>query len=672
MAFGKANKPVGKRATAKQGASRARRKAVASSGGFVAAITLANRPILRWSFVSMIVLGLMGLVSAYLYWLYLLQGVPNLPPKDALWQANREPAIEFLDANSDTIAIRGPRYGRAIDLSELPPHVARSFIAAEDKRYYEHDGADTTAMFRAAVSNVWSGKTVSGASTITQQLVKNLVLSPERSMKRKVQEIHLARQLEEEMSKDEILELYLNRVYFGSGFYGLGAASRFYFAKEPRDLTLAEASLLATLPKAPSRLALDDNFEGAKTRQAYVLSEMVSAGFVTQQSADRAFETAITLADTPERESGTFGFLLDLATEHASRLRPNLPDDLIISLSIDKDMQTKVTTAVDARMDTESEPSKAGQAAAVLYRRDGSVLAVYGGRDYDKVKFNRATQAKRQPGSAFKPFVYAAALEADITPYDVRIDQPIIIDDWSPKNFNRSYIGPVTLAEALRDSLNTVAAQLGQDVGEDAVIGIAKKFGIKSDLRPLPSIALGSQEVSLWELTAAYGPFMKSGQRLDPYLITKIADSKGKVLYERPEYESGTVISKKIASQMTGMLAEVVRDGTGKNAVFGGWDVAGKTGTSQSSRDAWFIGYSNEILGGVWTGNDDDTPMNKVTGGGLPAKLWADIMTVAHVGRSPKGLKGAKVLATLDPEQQARVNYYRDLGLAFGGTASRQ
>ena len=465
-----------------------------------------GRPILKWGLITSFVLAVIGLIAAWLFWQSLYRGMPTLPATAELWDANREAAIEYVDRNGKTIAIRGPRYGRAVSIDELPPHVPRAFLAAEDKRFYQHDGADTQAMVRAAWSNVISGRTVSGASTITQQLVKNLVLSPEQTLKRKAQEIRLARQLEEQLSKSEILELYLNRVYFGSGFYGLGAASRFYFGKDPKDLTLAEASLLATLPKAPSRLALDNNMEGARQRQAYVLTEMLQAGFITPESAQIAISSDVTLSPDPEQDP-QFGYILDAVTERANELLPELPDDLVVTLTIDSELQTKVSAALEARMSEESEEAQVEQTAAGLMNREGHILALYGGRDYTENQFNRATQARRQPGSAFKPFVYAAALEDGISPYDVRIDQPVTIDDWSPKNFSRVYMGPVTISEALRDSLNTVAALLAQETSIETVIATARKFGISADMQPFPSIALGSQEVTLWDLTCLWSVY---------------------------------------------------------------------------------------------------------------------------------------------------------------------
>lgn len=630
---------------------------------------LSHRPILKYGSITVAIVSLVALIWGWLYWQSLYRGMPSLPPTIELWEANRDPAIEFLAPDGTTLGIRGPRYGRSVRLDDLPPHVPRAFIAAEDKRFFEHDGADTQAMVRALISNTLSGETVSGASTLTQQLVKNLVLSSDQTLKRKVQEIRLARQLEKRLSKSEILELYLNRVYFGSGFYGLGAASRFYFGKDPQDLTLAEASLLATLPQAPSRLALNKNIEDAKVRQRYVLRQMVDASFVTEESAALAIETEVTLSDNPESDP-QLGYLLDAATEATSQLLPALPDDLVITLTVDPALQAKVTEAIESRMDADGETANASQAAAVILNTSGQVLALYGGRDYEISQFNRATMARRQPGSAFKPFVFAAALEAGVGPYDVRVDEPVKIDDWRPKNFSRDYMGPVTVTEALRDSLNTVAAVLGQEAGEDKIIALATKFGLRADMEPLPSIALGSQEMTLWDLTRGYGPFMNGGIRVDPYLVSKVETSRGKTLYQRPDYEPARVYSRDHAELMTAMMTKVVTDGTGQNAAIERWPVAGKTGTSQSSRDAWFIGYTANLLGGVWTGNDDDTPMSGVTGGGLPALLWADMMTIAHQGQSPKRLRGQGRIRDLSPEQMARVTYYRELGRAFAAVSA--
>ena len=630
---------------------------------------LAGRPILKWGLLVCLSLFAIALLAVWIYWQSLYRGMPGLPSNEQLWSSGREQAIEFVDREGDTIAIRGPRYGRAVRIGELPPHVGQAFIAAEDKRFYEHDGADTQAIMRAVWANLISGETVSGASTITQQLIKNLVLTPEQTMRRKAQEIRLARQLEERLSKEQILELYLNRVYFGAGFYGLGAASRFYFGKQPEELTIGEASLLATLPQAPSRLALTNNMDDAKARQRYVLREMVDAGFITRDEAAAAEAEDIELTKPPERDPQV-GYALDMAADRINEILPTLPGDLIVQLTLDADLQDAVDEAFSKRMKEEGTAQKATQAAGIVMDDRGRILAMYGGVDYNENQFNRATQAMRQPGSAFKPFVYATAIQNGLTPYDVRRDERVTIDGWTPENYARVYSGPMTLTEALKDSINTVAAQLGQEVGEENIIALVKRFGISSSMQPLPSIALGSQEVSLKDLARAYGVFMTGGKRIDPYIVEKISNSRGDVLYERPDYELEQVYDRADAETMVAMMERVVQDGTGTRARLEGWQVAGKTGTSQESRDAWFAGFSAVRVGAVWVGNDDDTPMARVTGGGLPAALWHDMMVLAHADLEPEPLAGAGSLVTLSPQTQRRIAFYRDLGMAFQGAAT--
>ncbi|RIJ23429.1 PBP1A family penicillin-binding protein [Henriciella barbarensis] len=628
---------------------------------------LAGRPILTWGLVIAFALMVITLLAGWIYVQSLYRGIPSLPTTEQLWAKGREQAIEFVDRDGDTIAIRGPRYGRAVRVEELPPHVAQAFIAAEDKRFYEHNGADTQAIIRAAWANFTSGETVSGASTITQQLIKNLVLTPEQTLRRKAQEVRLARELEERLSKDEILELYLNRIYFGAGFYGLGAASRFYFGKAPEDLTVGEASLLATLPQAPSRLALTNNMPDAKQRQGYVLREMVAGGFLTESQAARAGSEEVELAEPPARDP-QFGYALDTATERVNEILPSLPGDLVVTLTIDASLQARINDAFDKRMEEEGASQNAGQAAGILMDEKGRILAMYGGVDYTENQFNRATQARRQPGSSFKPFVFAAAIRQGLTPYDVRRDQPTTIDGWSPQNYSRNYAGPMTLTEALQDSVNTIAAQLGQEIGEENIISLIKSLGVSGEFQPFPSIALGSQGMSLRDLVRAYGAFMTGGTRVDPHIIERISNSRGDVLYERPAYDPQRVMNQRDAETMVAMMERVITDGTGKRAQLDGWQTAGKTGTSQDWRDAWFVGFSAARLGGVWVGNDDDTPMSRVTGGGLPATLWHDMMVIAHDELEPKPLAGAGSLVTLSPQTRRRIAFYRDVGAAFSAT----
>ncbi|KCZ66153.1 hypothetical protein L53_02185 [Hyphomonas sp. L-53-1-40] len=563
----------------------------------------------RYLMLFILVVMLVGAGWAFWKWRSLYFGMPSLPPVAELWDAKREAAIEFVDRDGNTLDVRGPRYGRATDINRLPPHVPQAFIAAEDKRFYEHDGADDAAIARAAWSNMRAGETVSGASTITQQLIKNLVLDSRQTMSRKAQEMKLARELEKKLGKDEILTLYLNRVYFGAGLYGIDAASRYYFGKPPEDLSIPEAAILAALPKAPSKLNLRENLEGAKSRQLYVLEQMADLGFITADEVTDAIETDITIIDAPAYDP-QLGYVMDTVADRVKLMLPRPPGDMVVTLSLDIEMQDKIRAKLDARMEKDGKDANASQASALVIDREGRVVALVGGRDFTESEFNRVTQAKRQPGSSFKPFVYAAALENGYSPYDVFEDAPLAIGKWQPENYGGGFLGPMTLSEAMARSTNTIAAELTQEASEESVINIARRFGITTPLQPFPSIALGSQEVSLWEITRAFGTFQSGGLRMDPWLIEKIENSRGDVLYTRPDYNRDRVYDHELAKEMNGMLARVVnaRFGTGRRARFGNWMVAGKTGTSQDWRDAWFIGFTNAYVGGVWVGNDDDSP----------------------------------------------------------------
>ncbi|MBA4226739.1 MAG: penicillin-binding protein 1A [Hyphomonas sp.] len=603
-------------------------------------------------------------------WQSLHSGMPRLPEVSELWQAQREAAIEFIDAEGKTLAVRGPRYGRAITVTELPKHVSQAFIAAEDKRFYEHDGADEAAIARAALSNAAAGETVSGASTITQQVVKNLVLDSRQTMQRKAQEITLARQLEKRMTKDEILSLYLNRIYFGAGLYGIDAASRFYFGKPPAELQIHEAALLAALPKAPSKLNLRDNLEGAKSRQLYVLKEMESERYISRQEAAAAREAPINIIAAP-RYDPQLGYALDIAAERLKTLLPRVPGDAVVQLTIDPKIQQKTQTLLSERMTKDGKAVAASQVSALILDRNGAVVALTGGVDYAASPFNRVTQSRRQPGSSFKPFVYALALEDGYSPYDVFNDRPISIGKWQPVNYSGEYHGPMTLSEALARSTNTVAAELGNETNPERIAALAKRFGIASEMKPFPSIALGSQEVSLWELVRAYGVFQSGGYRMEPYLIARVTDSRGQVYFEHPVSERERVYPEDLAAEMNAMMMRVITAsfGTGGRARIPNWTVAGKTGTSQESRDAWFVGFTAAYIGGVWVGNDDDSPMRRVTGGGLPAELWADIMKVAHEGKKPEALFGANRAVVLDPAAEQRITFYRGMAQAFAAAS---
>ncbi|MFN4185514.1 MAG: transglycosylase domain-containing protein [Hyphomonas sp.] len=625
---------------------------------------------LRILLIALLAIAFCGGAWALWKWQSLHSGMPRLPEVSELWQAQREAAIEFIDSDGTTLAVRGPRYGRSITVAELPKHVSQAFIAAEDKRFYEHDGADEAAIARAAISNAAAGETVSGASTITQQLVKNLVLDSRQTMQRKAQEITLARQLEKKMTKDEILSLYLNRIYFGAGLYGIDAASRFYFGKPPAELQIHEAALLAALPKAPSKLNLRDNLEGAKSRQLYVLKEMESERYISKQEAAAARTAEINIIEPP-RYDPQLGYVLDIAAERLKTLLPRVPGDAVIQLTINPQIQQKTQTLLSERMAKDGKALAASQVSALIVDRNGRVIALTGGVDYAVSPFNRATQSKRQPGSAFKPFVYALALEDGYSPYDVFNDRPISIGKWQPVNYSGEYHGPMTLSEALARSTNTVAAELGNETNPERVAALAKRFGIASEMKPFPSIALGSQEVSLWELVRAFGVFQSGGYRTEPFLIERVTDSRGAVYYEHPASQQDRVYPEDLTAEMNAMMMRVVTAtyGTGARARIPGWTIAGKTGTSQESRDAWFVGFSAAYLGGVWVGNDDDTPMKRVTGGGLPAELWSEIMKVAHEGQKPEALFGANRAVVLDPAAEERITFYRGMAQAFAAAS---
>ncbi|HOZ28030.1 MAG TPA: PBP1A family penicillin-binding protein, partial [Hyphomonadaceae bacterium] len=627
----------------------------------------------RWGPPALKVVGTlaaMGLVTFGLLWNTLFAQMPSLPSREALWTLNREPAVEFIDAKGETISVRGPRYGRAVKATELPKHVVEAFIGAEDRRFREHTGVDMWAIVRAFLANARAGHTVEGASTITQQLVKNLFLTPDQTLKRKAQEARLAGDLERLLTKDEILDLYLNRIYLGAGAYGLDAAARTYFGKQPADLTLAESAMLASFPKAPTRFANQVQTSKAKERQHYVLTQMVEAGFISQTQADEAKNQELIFAkDTPD----TFtGHALDYAVERVREVLPNPPADLVIKLSLDLTLQKAAQDAVEHGLSTMGRDRRASEGAALLIDVNGAIRAMVGGRDYLKSKFNRATQARRQPGSSFKMFVYAAALEDGMTPGTVRFDMPITINNWRPRNYGGEYRGPVTLSEALAESLNTVAAQIGNEIGVDKVTALAHEFGVKSQLHNYPSITLGSDEVTLMDMTTGFGVLAKGGLQMNPYIIEEIRNSKGDLLYSNPVTNAPRIYPENLAADMNSMLTRVVVAGTGGAARIPGWDVAGKTGTSQDWRDAWFLGYTTKFVGGVWVGNDDDKPMAKITGGEMSARIWGDMMKVALKDIPPESLPGAKQPEEyLSSEAQERLNFYRRLGSAFSAVEAR-
>jgi penicillin-binding protein 1A len=618
--------------------------------------------ILAGTFLGLLVMG------GYGVWNYFLGDLPKVTTAEQVWTANRQPSMEIVNSNGETVALRGPRYGRRVAIDAIPAQVLQAFLAVEDARFFEHGGVDFWAVMRAIVENVTAGQTVQGASTITQQLVKNVYLSSDQTLKRKLQEVILAYNIDSKLSKKQILEIYLNRIYFGQNAYGIDAASWRYFSKRPSQLTLAEAAMLAGLPKAPGRLAVDLTAKPAIDRRSVVLQRMVTAGFITQGVANAAMREPVILTVPPEPPEGEMAYAIDMAQKEIGLLGKDVAPDRIIRLTLDTQMQAQAVAAIQ-RMVGDGTGTNPGitQAALVAMDRQGRILAIVGGRSYAESQYNRATMAKRQPGSSFKPFVYAAALEAGMTPNTVRVDKPVSFSGWRPRNFGGGYSGPMTLSTALTRSVNTIAVQLASEVGIDRLILIAKRLGVDSPLPRNLSISLGAGEVTLYDMTRAYATLANDGVRVDPFLIERIDTTRGTIAFQRQNKSPVQVYEPLRARQMTAMLADVVAFGTGKRAKLpGGREAAGKTGTSQNYRDAWFVGYTADIICGVWVGNDGFKPMNGVTGGTMPALIWEDFMAAAHADLplSP--------LPTLDelnrPNNNTIATFYDGLAALFAAS----
>ena len=618
---------------------------------------------------------LLGLITAgagaYYVWTTYLKDTPQLPSRQALFAVNRAPGIRFEDRYGQVIATRGPRYGRRITVAELPPHVSRAFLAAEDRRFYEHGPIDIPGIARAAWVNWRAGRTVQGASTLTQQLAKGLFLTPDRVVKRKLQEMLLAWRLEQVLSKDEILELYLNRIYFGAGTYGIDGAAQTYFDKPASQLTVSEAALLASLPKAPSRLALNKDMQRALARSRLILANMRKEGWITAQQERQALDDPPRLSGLALQDEGDYGWVLDYATAEAVKVAGQNAPDLVVRLTIDPVLQREGAEAVRQTMATEAARSGASQAALLSLGADGAIRAMVGGTGYGESPFNRAVQARRQPGSSFKPFIYAAAVEHGVLPSDIRVDEPIKIGDWAPGNYGGGYSGPMTVEQALITSTNTVAVKLGQEVGGAAIGDLARRFGITT-LPPAPdlSVALGSYEVTLLQLTSAFQVFQQGGVRVDPYLIESISTQGGQPIYahqppagERRVYDAGN------ASMMVRMMQKVITDGTGKRAAFDR-PAAGKTGTSQNWRDAWFVGFTPDYVTGVWVGNDDEKPMNRIVGGDIPATLWRRFMVTAHQTLAVRDFDWLLPDPVVEFQPDPRNGYYETLAAEFARAAT--
>jgi penicillin-binding protein 1A len=563
----------------------------------------------------------------------------HLPPIQSIEIPKRAPSIQIVDIQGRALARRGDLAGAPLPLKEMPTYVPKAFIAIEDRRFYEHHGVDPFGIGRAFVANVLHRTVAQGGSTITQQLAKNLFLTQERTINRKLQEVLLALWLERKFSKAQILEMYLNRVYFGAGAYGIEQASQRYFGKSARQITLGEAALLAGLVKSPSRLAPTRNFDGAEKRAKVVLAAMAELSFISR-SAERT-ALARPLRIVAQANMGSVHYVADWVMDALNDAIGHVDDDIIVQTTIDAALQASAEKALNDELAQKGDKNGVTQGALIAMTPDGAVRALVGGRDYAESQFNRAVAAKRQPGSAFKPFVYLTALEHGLTPDTVREDRPINVKGWQPENYGHEYFGSVTLTRALAQSLNTVSVRLTLEVTPMAVIRTAYRLGIASKLEPNASIALGTSEVSVLELVSAYAPFANGGYALVPRVIDKITLTNGKLLYARNIQQIGRIIDARYVSMMNAMMAETLTIGTAQRASLPGWPAAGKTGTSQDFRDAWFIGYTAHLVTGVWLGNDDGTPTKHVTGGSLPVEIWSRVMRGAHQGVPVASLPGA-------------------------------
>jgi len=577
----------------------------------------------RRAMLGLALIGGLGVLAAAIFLGYCAYTLPLNRPAAEQSQA----AIVFATSGGEPIAARGVYRGEKLTAEHLPANLVQAVVAIEDRRFYEHGGIDLRGMLRAGWRNLSGHRGTEGGSTITQQLARLTYLSPERTLRRKIQEAMLALWLESRLSKQEILARYLNAAYFGAGAYGADAAAKRYFDKKAADLDISEAAMLAGLIRAPSHLAPSRNPQAAARRMDLVLQTMVETGAIDKARAEaaRAHLPQLSMPPDPEPDDNYF---LDTAEVEVKRLVGAPPLDLTVTTTLDPRLQDAAEQTVKKWLTGEGAKRHAGQAALIAMAPDGAILAMVGGRDYTESQFNRATQAHRQPGSLFKIFVYLTALSNGYTPDSVMIDQPVEIGDWQPKNYDGEYRGRVTLRTAFAQSLNSVAAQLAQQLGIDQIIATAKSLGVQSELPAVPSLALGSAEVTLFEMTRAVDAIATNSKSIEPYMVRSIkSQTAAPLLYTRPDTTAERPSWNWAA--MMHLLEAVVTEGTGRAARVNKRS-AGKTGTTDEYRDAWFVGFTSDIVVGVWVGNDDNSPMDKVAGGEIPAKIWHDFVVEAE------------------------------------------
>src|SRR5579884_3770597 len=605
----------------------------------------------RWVLVEplseMATLGTGGL------FLMLVLAIPAFrQTSDEDWLKKSDLAVTFLDRYGNEIGSRGIKHNESVPLDEFPDHLIKAVLATEDRRFYEHFGIDFQGTFRALMTNAEAGGVVQGGSTLTQQLAKNLFLSNERTYSRKINEAFLALWLEAHLSKNEILKLYLDRAYLGGGAFGVDAAAQYYFGKSVRDVTLAEAAMLAGLFKAPTKFSPLVNLPAARARANVVLDNLVQNGFMTEGQVYGARRNPATPIDRTAEDAPNY--YLDFAFDEMRRLVDTFPKSVtdrffVVRTALDTNLQNYADNQVESTLRQYGHDYGASQSAVVIADLDGGVRAMVGGRDYGASQFNRAVDALRQPGSSFKPYVYATALANGFRPSSVISDSPVCIGNWCPHNYSGGYSGAVTLIEAITHSINVIPVKLSIELGHGnpklgraMIVQTARNFGIHSPLPDTPSLPIGADEVYVVEHAVAYATFPNLGKAVVPHAALEVRTGGGQLIwrFDRDGPKPRQVISPQVALDMIKMMNSVVENGTGKRAQLDGLKVAGKTGTTNSWRDAWFVGYTGNFVGAVWMGNDDYSPTKRMTGGTLPAMTWHNIMAYAHQGIELRQLPG--------------------------------
>jgi penicillin-binding protein 1A len=568
------------------------------------------------------------------------------------WLKKSELAVTFLDRYGNEIGSRGIRHNDSIPLEQFPDHLIKAVLATEDRRFFDHFGIDISGLGRALSANARAGGVVQGGSSITQQLAKNLFLNNERTLERKINEAFLALWLEARLSKNQILKLYLDRAYMGGGTFGVDAAAQYYFGKSARDVNLAEAAMLAGLFKAPTRFAPHVNLPAARARANVVLDNLVDAGFMTEGQVFGARRNPATSID--RRDDHAPNYYLDYAFDEMKKLVDTFPKSMtervfVVRTAIDVGLQRTAENAVENSLRQYGHEYHASQAASVVIDVDGGVRAMVGGRDYGQSQFNRATDALRQPGSSFKPYVYSTALAHGFKPTSIVVDGPVCIGNWCPHNYSGGFSGSMTLTQALIRSINTIAVKLSIAIGNGnakrgraEIVKLAKAMGLRTPLPDTPSLPIGADEVTVVDHVGAYATFPNLGKAVTPHAVLEVRTGAGDLVWrwDRDGKKPRQVMKPEVAQNMIMMMNKVVEEGTGKRAQLDGVKAAGKTGTTNAYRDAWFMGYTGNFVGGVWFGNDDYTPTNRMTGGSLPAMTWHEIMAYAHQGIDIKPLPG--------------------------------